>query len=266
MKIYNAEILNQVITIVNKSEELDEKLFSMISSYPECIKKSDSYILTINKHSFFIKLDKKLYNFRITLSKRDVYQIFYLFISLVANELGSCLIHSSFVSSNNNGILIVGNYGSGKTTLSNLFSKNGFEINSADRSIISCKNNNLTFLQGSKKIEYENKTLYLEKKLTTKEIKIKMVVFLEGVDKGGKLIINELDDSIRIKKRIFTAQTNVYFSPLTNTNKTLFELVPENLFLISNNISFCNNKFYTVRGDPKKIIKFIKQKMEVLNG
>lgn len=249
------KVSNLTLCIDNHQENLDENISLLSSTYISFPASNSDSILIIEENCFIIKINSFEITKHVKIGKRDLYQVFYAFISLTVNKLNQqILIHSSIVSKNNEGILIVGDYSSGKTTLANAFHENGYEINSADRSVCQIKNGQLFTIQGTKKINYNNIITYISDELALKTIKIKHVLFLEGISDNGELKKNSIVDKTRVKKRLFNSLINIFYAPFENFNDCMFDFVDNFYYNISKEISLLDIQFTVVRGDSNQII------------
>ena len=91
-----------------------------------------------------ILLKNKEYVINGKLKHTDLYQLINNIISNIINDSNNLYLHSSVVAKNNSGMLIFGDFNSGKTTLSIKLRQKGYQILSADQTWI--KNSNDVFL------------------------------------------------------------------------------------------------------------------------
>lgn len=242
-------------------ENLNERMKVVVSSFPIIDEVKTENILTISNNNFIIKTNNKIEKFDIELTTRDLYQIFYIFVALVVRQnQTSFLTHASVASKNDEGILIIGDYASGKTTLANTFEKEGYEVNAADRTVCSLENGVLYNLEGTRKVVSGDKTIFLDENITSKKVTIKTIIFLDGISDNGDLKLIEMVDKTRIKKKLFYGMTNVFFAPLENVNECMFKLVDEGFYQICKDVINTNLNFIAVRGDADKIVKSLIKK------
>lgn len=249
-------------------QSLNERLGIVVSSFTIIEEVETENILTITKSSFNIQIKDRIENFDIELTVRDLYQIFYIFIALVVRQNNtSFLTHASVASKEDNGILIIGDYASGKTTLANTFEKEGYEVNAADRTVCSLEDGKLYNLEGTRKVVSNNQTTFLDEKITSKKVQIKTILFLDGISDNGDLKLTQLVDKTRIKKKLFYGMINVFFAPLENVNECMFRLVNEGFYQICKDVINANLNFIAVRGDANKIVQSLMNKnLGEING
>ena len=109
-------------------------------------------------------------------------------------------------------------------------------------------------IQGTKKINYNNIITYISDELALKTIKIKHVLFLEGISDNGELKKNSIVDKTRVKKRLFNSLINIFYAPFENFNDCMFDFVDNFYYNISKEISLLDIQFTVVRGDSNQII------------
>ena len=191
---------------IKNSRELDNYFSNRLQNISDDEKVANNYIdykdnnlvLCINNEKIII--DKKI-------KETDYYQIFNNYLSFLGNSDYSLYIHSSVISKNNKGFLLLGNFGQGKTTLSCLAQEYGYDINSADHSLLQLKNNELFLKQGSTFVKENNYNYNIPYENSIKNIEIKAVVLLYGL---FLLIVGILFVSkIQIKKP--TTKTMILF-------------------------------------------------------
>ena len=255
---YYFKVANIVCCINNNVSELDERIKRISTCFSETNESEERFILTIHDESFVMSLDKKKYSYDIKITVRDLYQLFYAFVSMVVKIVdGQFLIHSAIVSKGDEAILIAGDYSSGKTTLANVFAEYGYEVNSADRSVCLLTDGKLYTIHGTKKVVSDSDVSYLTEENTTKNIQISKVLFLEGISHNGDLRYTEMQDKIRIKKKLFYSVTNIFLSPFEESNTLLCDMVDDYYFDICKDIANLDIDFIALRGDVIKIVKKI---------
>ncbi len=222
--------------------------FSIIKS-----KNSDAYI-KIEKGLVAWKIGDKEYSLDKTLVHTDLYPLFYNVISnLVLND-NKLLMHSSVVSLNGNGVLILGDFNSGKTTLSLEANDSGFEILSTDQSIIKIINNDLYLIKGSTYIRNrDNKDTFISSKIN--KTKIKLIINLVGLSDNGDLVLNEVSDTNHIIKGMFKYCT--WHSDIPLFSKDV--LLDINRIKIKKMLSKIIIPFYNIRGDKVLIVDKLKE-------
>ena len=167
-------------------------------------------------------------------------------------------VHSLVVSKGNNGILIIGEFGQGKSTFAKEFVNNGYEINSTDQTWLKFKENDLYQELGSS-FDIENgKIKTLETKQYKKEIKINKIIRIVGLCDEGKTQIDVNNNKYYIVKNIAPFCYWSYMMPLFTDN---VELYNTNTFVKSFLSKIAESKIFNfeVRGDKREIIKKLEE-------
>lgn len=213
--------------------------------------------LIINENYILIKIDDKLIEINEKVNTTDIYPIVNNLIAYSINDKNNLYIHSVVVSKNNEGIMILGEFNSGKSTLANAFKEKGYVINSADQTWI----NNDELVLGSRINVVNNEKTYLGEELTNKHVKIDKIIIIKGISTNGKTTIQKLQNNNHYIKNIFKYANWHYDMPLLTKYTKLID-TGENIieFLKSTKIPT-----YTVRGDENKIVEVIYDRKEGFN-
>ena len=239
---------------IKNSRELDNYFSNRLQNISDDEKVANNYIdykdnnlvLCINNEKIII--DKKI-------KETDYYQIFNNYLSFLGNSDYSLYIHSSVISKNNKGFLLLGNFGQGKTTLSCLAQEYGYDINSADHSLLQLKNNKLFLKQGSTFVKENNYNYNIPYENSIKNIEIKAVVLLYGLSDNGKLSYSKIEDKY-VLKRLYPFCSWHFTTPLsTNYDIELFNS-KKSITTFLDNLDLSTVDVLSVRGDNIEIIKF----------
>ena len=216
------------------------------------IKKYDNYLKISNDETVW-KISNKEEIIKGKLKHTDLYTLFYNIISNIVLESNSILIHSSVLCYNNIGVLILGDFNSGKTTLCLEGIKNNLNILSTDQSIISLKNNKLLLIKGSQYMKYEDKELFIDD--NNDEIEIKYIINLVGMCDSGNLSFLEITNKDHIVKSLFKRITWHSDIPLF-TSPIMLNIDRNKIFSF---LSKINIPVYNARGDKESLINKIKE-------
>ena len=213
--------------------------------------------LIINENYILIKVDDKFIEINEKVNTTDIYPIVNNLIAYSINDKNNLYIHSVIVSKNNKGIMILGEFNSGKSTLANAFKEKGYVINSADQTWIY----NDKLVLGSRINVVNNEIAYLSDELTNKHVKIDKIIIIKGICENGKVHIEKLENDKHYIKNIFKYANWHYDMPLLTKYTKLID-TGENIieFLKSTKIPT-----YTVRGDGNKIVEVIDDRKEGFN-
>ena len=118
------EIKGKYLEVLNEVKEYGEIIFGRFSQFEIVENKVTNNSLVFKEASVEINLDGNRKVLKNKIVKTDIYPIINNVIAYLVNDGNNIYMHSIVVSKNNIGILIVGNFGQGKTTLAEEFKKN----------------------------------------------------------------------------------------------------------------------------------------------
>lgn len=196
------KIKDEYLEVINYCNEYDEYIFKRFSQFEIVTNKEINNYLRFNETSVEINIngDYKILKNRIV--KTDIYPIINNVIAYIINDKSNMFVHSLVVSKGNDGILIIGEFGQGKSTFAKEFVNNGYEINSTDQTWLKFKENDLYQELGSS-FDIENgKIKTLETKQYKKEIKINKIIRIVGLCDEGKTQIDINNNKYYIVKNI----------------------------------------------------------------
>ena len=157
------KIKNLFLLVENQISEFDDIIYGRFSQFEQENEiKTDNY-LKFNTNDVQIKINgqEKVLNSKII--KTDIYTIINNVISYIINDENNIYMHSVVVSNSKQGILIIGNFGQGKTTLANEFLKYGYKINSSDQTWLEIKDLQLNQVLGSRFYHENDNIKFLDK-------------------------------------------------------------------------------------------------------
>lgn len=252
------KINNKNLLINNSILEYDNIILKRLLSFEEIDDKSncDNYII-INERFTEIVIGSNTITINKKLIKTDIYTILNNVISNLINDSLNIFLHSSVISYKNKGILILGDFDSGKTTLCIDSQELGFEINSADQTWLKKKDNELFLELGSKYMVFNQKEIILNDNVNSK-VKIEKILILKGICDNGIVNIKKIENNIHKYKNIFKYATWNAREMLVSDNVLLIlDFVKIKEFL-----SNVNTDVYNVRGDSKEVIKVLKEELK----
>ena len=252
------KIKDEYVEVINYCNEYEEYIFKRFSQFEIVTNKEINNYLRFNETSVEINIngDYKILKNRIV--KTDIYPIINNVIAYIINDKSNMFVHSLVVSKGNNGILIIGEFGQGKSTLAKEFVNNGYEINSTDQTWLKFKENDLYQELGSS-FDIENgKIKTLETKQYKKEIKINKIIRIVGLCNEGKTQIDINNNKYYIVKNIAPFCYWSYMMPLFTDD---VELYNTNTFVKSFLSKIDESKIlnFEVRGDKREIIKKLEE-------
>lgn len=248
------KIKNQFLEVINEIKEHDQLIYGRFSQFQIKSNITTTNYLKFKKNTveLYINGDYKILKNKIV--KTDIYPIINNVIAYLINDEKNMFIHAITVSKNNKGILIIGDFGQGKTTLSQEFKKNEYEINSTDQTWITVDDNNVYQKLGSSFDIQDEKIQFLDECNFKKNIKIEKVIQIVGLcDNGDSSYIIKNNKYHIIKSLAYFCNWN-YFMPiftdnieLFNTNKYVMDFLK---LLVEKEIEVIE-----VRGDKSEILK-----------
>lgn len=257
-----SDVINQNVKIINTSDIEDEFLLHRLASVPslrivqECEK--FSCVVEISDDKVSVK-GNCLYEFRGRISKSDTYLFVHALFYNIFYISGYICIHAGAVFDNDGEvILFVGDFGAGKSHLNHFFSENGYKICSADHCLIEIEKGQPVFVSGScfnKIKEYISQIDYSQ---CNAKRPIKKILFLQGIQDGGKVDFKEIKNIETIAQKLSTHVFWPYFScAISMEEKSFMRMFPQNM---QGYMSFWANigKIYLCRGDKAKIFEAIK--------
>lgn len=257
-KIYN--INNKKIFIYCEIEEYCSKIENWMNVYDNFNKN------ILDNYSYYIKIykDKLIWNIngkekKITkkILATDLYPLFYNMIANRVNDKNNILLHSAVLCYNNVGILVVGDFNSGKTTLCLKALNNDFKVLSADQSFLYYIDNKLMLKKGSNYMKInDNDSMYIMEKNCN--IEIKVIVNLVGLCENGMAKYNLENNKEHLIKTMFKFCTWHSDIPFVTDNNIILEINRKNIYEWLANL---NIPLYHVRGDALEIIKKIKEEI-----
>lgn len=194
------------------------------------------------------------------LETTDLYPIVMNMLANLIDDNDNILLHSTVISKDDYGILLLGTFGVGKTYLSLIAEQNGYIINSADFSWLKIKGNELILVKGSNYLKYDNDERFLTKKYINSHIAIKSIVFLVGMCDGNNSVFEEILNNNYIMRKMF---------PFANWHSSI-PLISDNVNLPLDNIIIkeclfkfidTNKNFISFRGDSNKLISIINDRI-----
>lgn len=255
-KIYN--INNKRIFIYCEVNEYCNKIENWISIYDNFNKSLN------NNYDFYIKIynNKLVWNINgkeqvinKKINSTDLYPLFYNMLANIINDKKNMLLHSAVLCYNNVGILVVGDFNSGKTTLCLKALENDVKVLSADQSFLYYDDNKMMLKKGSTYVKINNKdNMYIKK--NDCNVKIKIIINLVGVCDNGVVKFNLVNNKSHLIKTLFKSCTWHSDIPLVTNDEINLEI---NRKTIYEWLSKVNIPLYNVRGDSLKIIKKIKE-------
>lgn len=180
---------------------------------------------------------------------------------LVNNVLSNIIIddchmlsHSSVICYNNVGVLVVGDFGHGKTKLCLEAEKHGITVLSTDQTLLKQKSGYLKIENASKYMRIRDKNDIIIN-VNNNDVKIKIILNLVGLCNRGITEIELVENNYHKIKTLFKYFTWHSDVPLFTDNSLLnIDRIKIKKWLTSIDIPL-----YNVRGDVKEIVKKIKE-------
>ncbi|MEN8905063.1 MAG: hypothetical protein ABF289_03795 [Clostridiales bacterium] len=250
------EVGNECLEIENEFAYLGTTIKKRMLHFKETNKKTKNKI-KLMKNKTIINVGKKI-ELKGDINKTDIYPILNSSISKLLNNKSNVYIHSAVISKNYKGILILGDFNSGKTKLSYKAFENGFEINSADQTWIDIEDEKLYMKLGSKYLKYEDKEGFIDDKYLSKKINIIKIIILNGSCANGEYVENFIIKKEYKIKNLFRFCNWYSVIPLFTEFKYLYNN-DRNILDFLRMVCGLDMPISKVRGDNSKIINEIKK-------
>lgn len=179
----------------------------------------------------------------------DLYPIANNIIAYCINNKHNLYIHSVVISKDGEGILLLGEFGCGKTTLAHVAREYGYEINSADQTWI----DECAMAKGSSKSVFNGVVEFLDKTNTNKRLPINKIIILKGLCDNGDVLVKKISNKNHYIKNIFNYCNWHYNMPLLSNYVKLKDTGKQILEFLEN----YKVDAYVVRGDKYKIMEAI---------
>ncbi|MEG2610582.1 MAG: hypothetical protein RSA91_08000, partial [Bacilli bacterium] len=184
----------------------------------------------------------------------DLYPLFYNIIANIINNENNMLLHSAVLWYNNKGILVLGDFGSGKTSLCIEAKKCNMKTLSTDQTYLIFKDRSLKMKNGSRYMKIRNDDSVIIK-MEKIQPEIKIIINLIGLCDNAASRFDLIDDAnhkIKILFKYFTWHSDI---PLFSDNSIL----SIDRLEIKRWLTSINTPMYNVRGNNLEIIKNIKE-------
>lgn len=210
---------------------------------------SGSNYVYVDENNIQIHINDYRLDLKCGVNTTDLYPIANNIISYCINDNKNLYIHSVVISKGGEGILLLGDFGCGKTSLARVACEYGYEINSADQTWI----DGSTMVKGSSMSVFDGAVEFLDKSITNKKVSINMIVILKGICDNGDLLIKKITNRNHYIKNIFNYCNWHYNMPLLSNYVKLKDTGIQILeFLKKYKVDA-----YVVRGDKYKIMEAI---------
>lgn len=236
---------NHIIEIISEFEIVYQRL----KHFPITSEKTNNKIL-INKNLIDIIIDNYHFEIEENIKTTDIYPIINNIISYCINDSDNVYIHSVVLSKNNKGYLLLGDFGSGKTTFADMLLKLGYKINSSDQTWL----NKTNMVLGSCFNKNNDKIDFIKEEDYRQNVEIEKILILKpSID--NKLKIDKIENKNYYIKNLFKYCNWHYDMPLMTKYIKLID-TGEKILKYLNELSI---DLYVVRGNGYEI-------MEALNG
>ena len=249
------KIKNLFLSVENQISEFDDIIYGRFSQFEQENEiKTDNYLkFNTNNVQIKIKGKKKILNAKVI--KTDIYTIINNVISYIVNDENNIYMHSVVVSNSKQGILIIGNFSQGKTTLANEFLKYGYKINSSDQTWLEINELQLNQVLGSRFYRENDKIKFLNKEDTKENVRIDKIIRIVGLCDKGITSINEQNNFYYKIKQIsdYCNWTNI--TPIFTDDVYLYDIRKFTKTFLS---QISKIKLYNVRGNKDEITRKLK--------
>ena len=240
------------LEVVCEVEEFEELVYGRFSQFTRSGLKGNANYIKIYKDKIEININNQVKEIKGKILKTDLYTIINNVISYIINDKENLYLHSVVVSNNNKGILIIGNFGQGKTTLANEFQKYGFTINSTDQTWIEIKDGELRQKVGSRFYIENNEIKYINMDASNKNVKIEKIIRIVALCNNGDIWIEEPKTLYTKARRISDYANWSMISPIFTDDIEMYKI---NVNITDFLLQLEKIPLYEVRGDKEEIVK-----------
>lgn len=232
--------------------DIIEKRMSMFNQALNNLSDSSYIKIYNNKTVYKINANEKIIHGKII--QTDLYPLFYNVLSNIINDDCNVLLHSAVLCYNNIGILVVGDFGHGKTSLCLEANKSKIITLSADQTLLELKNGCLKLKIGSKYMKIRDKEIIIMSE-HNEHVEIKAIFNLIGLCDNGTIKFDLVENKYHKIKTLFKYFTWHSDVPLFTDNSILdIDRIKIKKWLTSVSIPL-----YNIRGDSNEIIKYVKE-------
>ena len=253
------EINNCLLEVVNEIPAYNELIFGRFSQFLTKNQEKANNFLKFFSDGLEICVKGQYFHIKGQVVKTDLYVIINNILSLLINDENNIYMHSVVVSGSQGGVLIVGDFGQGKTTLAREFQKNGYKINSTDQTWLYYEQNHIKLKRGSKFYMNNSDIFYIDDLDVMKNVEIRKIIKIAGICDNGKTDIILQDNYYHKLKQLAVYCNWSSITPLFSCDDSLFR-VDKYTKLFLNNMKCI--PMYIVRGNRKEIVKIL---MEIEN-
>lgn len=233
---------------IQEYNDIIEKRMKMFEE-TENKKEKTNYVKILKDKTIF-KINNKKTIVSGKLKHTDLYQLINNSLSNLINDSKNLYIHSVVLEYKGKGILLLGDFNSGKTFLSLESRKKGFDILSADQSWLKKIGEDVFLYRGSKYLAINNNFEIIN---NNKVLKIYSIIILKGSCGNKTRIINEENEYRNLKNLSKYATWSINNVLMTDDIDLTLNKVVIKKFLKDINL-----KVFYVFGKVNDIIKFMK--------
>lgn len=248
------------VIICREETTLLERTLEIMNSWEQTNKEYTEilYIILYSQSAEIISKENTLRFDDIT--GTDMYPIIYSAMYNACMEHNNVCVHSVVVEKGDNSILILGEFGSGKTTLALEFESRGWRIASYDQSILAVKDKKIILSLGSSCQCINGVRKFEENKRCPTAITT--VVLIKGICNCGITLTQEVHGFNAIYRYTWRSFTWPWNTPLSNKR----EVIGVNQHKISTLFDFYQTfkrlRFFTVRGDVRGVVQHIEEQCD----
>ena len=248
------KIKNELLEVINECKEYDEYIFKRFGQFEIITEEFTNNFLKFKTDSVEINLKGTYKILKNRIIKTDIYPIINNIIAYLINDENNILMHSIVVSKQGKGVLIVGEFGQGKSTLAKEFENNGYEINSTDQTWLEVRKGKIYQKIGSNFDIKDGKIEILSREKVLKNIQIKRIMRITGICDNGNVSLDETNNKYYAIKNLSYFCNWSYLVPIFTDDIELYNTTLYTKQFLSKIID-AKIQVFDVRGDKKKIVK-----------
>ena len=249
---------------VHEKSDLYKRVVRVLSSFNNSEELSYKRIVEIHLYARKIEIyiDGTIESYEDILAS-DIYPIMYATLYKLTIWNNELFVHSTVVYKDMIGILILGDFHSGKTTLALEFEKNGWHIASYDQSILKKCGGQLIMRKGSCYQSISGSSSFIYQK-RAENIEINAVLNIRGLNEAAETDIKKVFDFNNIYRGTWNHFLWPWFTPLTNKQSIIkmdeqYIAALYHFFVIFEKLSF-----FSVRGSAKGIVDYFESNKNII--
>lgn len=243
-------LLEDIAIVVCHAEQLSHAIARLCSAFPASTDSRAAASMSVFDDRTIMDYGDGAIELRVPAHERDLYQMFFAFVYTLSHRRQCLPLHSVVVSRDDQGLLILGGFGAGKTSLSIAFRQCGYKIHAGDHSICRVTGADLLCVQGTKRVLHDGVETLLDDAEVTQAVRIAKIVVVVGACQGGKVTEEPIGDEVTRARRLWPSVSWPYLSPMVGSDQLLLQAgATQELIAVTRLVASSGLPMVKVRGD-----------------